>query len=380
MASISFAINFNNELYEKIENEYESGNYSSAIKTAILYISEEIKERTELDLDGDKLVSKAFSLENPLIKINTLETQTDKDEQLGFMLMFQGMYKAIRNPRNHNLTIDSKEDCDCILIYLNYLLSIILRSKPKFDYLELLSRINDIYFNKRKQYSDEVIKNIPREKMLDVSLKLITDINNNNFENISYVVLSIMKQLDQKEKDIFINSCSTILSKTTDITVIKSFLIFLSDSWELVNKSSQMRIANLLLTSFSKFEFISETQTNKSGNYETVEYPDQNAELSVYLRYLPHKYSDDVPFPLIKNIIENKLLQGEQYADFILSNFYFYLLDNNESVYPAFESIFCSMLSNGSKEVYNFLINNNGEPIYSISSKLLKSIRSFESK
>ena len=62
MGSIIYTINFDTELYQRINPEYEAGNYSSAIKTAILFLTEEIRERTDLDIDGDTLVTKALSV------------------------------------------------------------------------------------------------------------------------------------------------------------------------------------------------------------------------------------------------------------------------------------------------------------------------------
>ena len=121
MSSISFNVDIDQDMYEIYRNEYESGNYASAIRTAFLYLSECLRERTDLDLDGEKLITTAFSVKKPLIKLNDLKTESEKNEQAGMMSILQGMYKAIRNPRSHNYKVDSKEECDSILIFINYL-------------------------------------------------------------------------------------------------------------------------------------------------------------------------------------------------------------------------------------------------------------------
>ena len=135
-----------------------------------------------------------------MIRINSLETQTDKGEQLGFMLLFQGMYKAIRNPRNHNLIVDKKHECDSILVFLNYLLTVIERSKPIFDYLDILNTVNDFFFTQTDEYAEEIIGLIPQDKMLDVALKLCSDIKMNNYLNIPYIVIALKKKFTEKEK------------------------------------------------------------------------------------------------------------------------------------------------------------------------------------
>ena len=51
------------------------------------------------DLDGKKLMDQAFSVTNPKIKLNNLVTQSEKDEQQSFLLMFGGAALGIRNPK-----------------------------------------------------------------------------------------------------------------------------------------------------------------------------------------------------------------------------------------------------------------------------------------
>jgi len=81
-------IDLDKNLYSKIAKEYTSGHYTDAIKTAILYLTECIREKTDLaDLDGYNLITKAFSVKNPLIKFNNLITESDKNEQIGHMMI-----------------------------------------------------------------------------------------------------------------------------------------------------------------------------------------------------------------------------------------------------------------------------------------------------
>lgn len=49
-----------------------------------------------------------FSVNNPVLKISDNITQTDKDEQEGFMHLFAGTIQGIRNPKGHDL-IDLKD-------------------------------------------------------------------------------------------------------------------------------------------------------------------------------------------------------------------------------------------------------------------------------
>lgn len=98
------------KIQEHCKDRYYSRQYSDAILTAYKVVLNEIKEVANIhDLDGKKLVEKALSIENPIIKLNDLATQSDKDEQLGFMMLFSGAAVGIRNPKAHDLVVQENE-------------------------------------------------------------------------------------------------------------------------------------------------------------------------------------------------------------------------------------------------------------------------------
>jgi uncharacterized protein (TIGR02391 family) len=51
----------------------------------------------------------AFSPKNPVLKFNKLASQSDIDEQQGFMFMFCGAVSGLRNPRAHGFIQDDPE-------------------------------------------------------------------------------------------------------------------------------------------------------------------------------------------------------------------------------------------------------------------------------
>jgi uncharacterized protein (TIGR02391 family) len=98
------------DLHPKIqkhcEGRFYDKQYSDAILAAYKVVLNEIKDVANIhDLDGKQLVEKVFSLNAPIIKLNDLETQSDKDEQLGFMMMYSGAAVGIRNPKAHDLIV-----------------------------------------------------------------------------------------------------------------------------------------------------------------------------------------------------------------------------------------------------------------------------------
>ncbi len=85
---------------------FKGGNYRDAVLNSSIAVFDYIRERTKLDLDGAELIARAFSLQNPMLIFSTLETESGKNEQKGYIQILQGLYLGIRNPKAHSLSSD----------------------------------------------------------------------------------------------------------------------------------------------------------------------------------------------------------------------------------------------------------------------------------
>ena len=81
-----------------------SGHYTEAIFAAFKAVNNFTKRKTGQSLDGKDLMAKAFNESKPIIKINKLTTQSERDEQEGFRFLFMGAMVGIRNPKAHDDT------------------------------------------------------------------------------------------------------------------------------------------------------------------------------------------------------------------------------------------------------------------------------------
>jgi uncharacterized protein (TIGR02391 family) len=88
---------------------YRDGHYANAIEDAVKALNDLVRMRSGAALDGTGLMQKVFSPTNPILRFNPLADQSDKDEQLGFMMMFSGAVAGLRNPRAHKLIKDDPE-------------------------------------------------------------------------------------------------------------------------------------------------------------------------------------------------------------------------------------------------------------------------------
>lgn len=108
-------INVNiNSLHARIQEVskqlYIDGHLASAVFEAYKAVVNAVKSVSGLsNLDGKPLMETAFSINNPVIALNPLQTQSDKDEQVGFMFLFSGAALGIRNPKAHDNVIQKDQ-------------------------------------------------------------------------------------------------------------------------------------------------------------------------------------------------------------------------------------------------------------------------------
>lgn len=78
-------------------------NYFHAVFEATKSVAEKIRQRTGLQLDGSELVDAAFAFKNtiPHLAFNTLQSESEKSEQRGFMNLLKGLFGTFRNTTAH---------------------------------------------------------------------------------------------------------------------------------------------------------------------------------------------------------------------------------------------------------------------------------------
>lgn len=90
---------------------FDDGHYSQATFEAFKYLDLEVKNASKVNDSGFKLMMTAFDQNNPKIKLTPLSSISEIDEQLGYRHIFAGVMSAIRNPRGHEIRLDSLEAC-----------------------------------------------------------------------------------------------------------------------------------------------------------------------------------------------------------------------------------------------------------------------------
>ena len=80
---------------------FGDGHRALAILEAFKAVNNEVKRVSDLVQDGQQLMATAFDEKNPVLRLNELQTQSEKDEQAGFKFLYMGAMSGIRNPKAH---------------------------------------------------------------------------------------------------------------------------------------------------------------------------------------------------------------------------------------------------------------------------------------
>ncbi len=104
--------NIHPKLPGKARELFDDGHYAQATFEAYKFIDKEVQRHSGWTDSGFKLMMKVFDKDTPLIKLTSVSSMSEKDEQEGFRFLFAGSILAIRNPRGHEHSIvDSPDKC-----------------------------------------------------------------------------------------------------------------------------------------------------------------------------------------------------------------------------------------------------------------------------
>lgn len=88
---------------------YRDGHFANAIEDAVKALNARVRLRSGVELDGAELMQRVFAPKSPVLRFNDLADDSDRNEQMGFMMMFSGAVAGLRNPRAHKLIKDDAE-------------------------------------------------------------------------------------------------------------------------------------------------------------------------------------------------------------------------------------------------------------------------------
>jgi uncharacterized protein (TIGR02391 family) len=111
------------EVRRYCSSELLQDDYFHAVFEAAKGLLQRIRDISGLDTDGTKLLEVAFSTKHPLIAFNSLRTETERSQHLGFVSLLQGCVALARNPPapTPRILSDTVEDAGDYLALISFL-------------------------------------------------------------------------------------------------------------------------------------------------------------------------------------------------------------------------------------------------------------------
>lgn len=262
-------MNLSSEISERlwlaVRATYEAGNFSGAILDSVNFLGDVIRDKSGLDSDGAQLLAPAFSGTNPIIKVNSLHTQSDQDEQKGVHFLLMGLYSAIRNPRSHGKKSDTAETADAIIHFVDYLLGLIDKARSPFDADQTIGKVLDPLFGQSERYADALVAKVPARKLLDILIQVFHRRTEPPVRNFELFVGSVLKVLNTEEQATFWQVVSESLENAQSDGEFRTVISISQGHWEHISEIARLRAEHRLIESIREGEFNQVKRTCSKG-------------------------------------------------------------------------------------------------------------------
>ena len=260
----------NQDLWRSIRGSYETGLWSNAILDAIHFLSDALRTKTGLQSDGAALVGQALGGKNPKLRLNRLQTDSEKDVQRGVEQLLYGIYSAFRNPRSHECIKDTQADADAIIVFISYLLRLIGHARAEFSLETCVQRVLEENFVPNERYAKLIVSEIPARHRLDVFLTVFQRKHTADGRNLRYFFDEVLSQLSADEQEEAFQAISQELRETNEESVIRAVLAALDpEYWPRLDEIARLRIEHRLIRCMEDGRYITETERCTGGALAT---------------------------------------------------------------------------------------------------------------
>ena len=245
------------DVWDIISDNYEKGSYTIAITNLIQYANEIVRDKSGLSLDNTKLMEAAFLGQNPKLKINKFQTETEKDIQAGVGYLLKGLCLAVRNPRAHERYSDKKETADSIILFIDYLLEFVRNSKQPALVEDWLKFVFDENFNNTKEYAEIVIQEIPEKKRYELLVNIFRYRERAKQNQLNNLINKLMDSIKSEELDEFLDNLNKELIYCCDDRNLRMFFsLFPPEKWILLIPLTKLKIEHMIQKSLEQAAMI----------------------------------------------------------------------------------------------------------------------------
>jgi uncharacterized protein (TIGR02391 family) len=207
-----------------------------------------IRERAGIDGDGAVLVGQALGGDLPKLKLNRLETESEKSVQKGFEQIIRGIYTGIRNPRSHDQITDQKQTADAVILFINYICKLLSESQEAFTVENFFTRIRDPEFVSSRRYAELIVEEIPKLRLGDALATIFKHRSLVDIKKLRILVDRMIAALSETQRSSYLSLVSEEFRTTTDEAEIRTGLQMLnSELWPSLAEIARLRIENKLI-------------------------------------------------------------------------------------------------------------------------------------
>jgi uncharacterized protein (TIGR02391 family) len=98
------------EIPAVVRRLFDDGHYAQATFEAYKFVDNEIRRHSGSTKSGVPLMMDVLGGDSPTVKLTSLHTVSEQDEQKGYQFLFAGAVLAIRNPRGHEYGVSDDPD------------------------------------------------------------------------------------------------------------------------------------------------------------------------------------------------------------------------------------------------------------------------------
>ena len=212
-----------------------------------------IREKSELDGDGATLVGQAFGGSSPKIKLNRMQTNSERDEQKGFEQLLRGIYAGIRNPRAHENYQDDKNIADTVICFIDYVIERIATCEIYFSLDEFKKRVFDPLFVERDDYAEVIVSEIPYDNLEDAASCTIREREQGDPKKLQFFFKAIFNRADEEQTKHIVDVFSEELRSSRNSNQMINLIRYLPELlWSLVDNDVKLRSESSMIESLKE--------------------------------------------------------------------------------------------------------------------------------
>jgi uncharacterized protein (TIGR02391 family) len=229
-----------------------------------------LRERSGADGDGAQLVGQALGGDTPKLRVNGLQSESERNVQKGIEQLLRGMYLAIRNPRSHEQFKDTQQDADAIIHFIDYILRILDASKEAFTIEGFLRSLSDPEFVESKRYADLLIGEVPVNRRGDALAALFGIRSTVEIRKLRFLVSTLVSVLNEAQLAEYVVTISDDLrTATEDVSIRTALQMMTPELWPRIAETTRLRIENKMIRVIRSGEIVSGKTTGALGTWSS---------------------------------------------------------------------------------------------------------------